>query len=71
MVHGEWPGGCGPWAIRYGHLHIGPWRPKYARAFRVLVYRHGRKYLAIQRQWTYCQYQIAHVGRLSYLRRVA
>ena len=54
----------------YSHLHTGPWRLKYRRAFRVLVRRHGRRYLAIQRQWTYCRCQYLHVGRLRYVARV-
>ena len=54
----------------YRHLHTGPWKRKYYRAFRVIVRRGHKRYLAIQRQWTYCRCQYLHVGRLSYLRPI-
>jgi len=53
----------------YSHSHAA--RKVRFRAFKVIVRRGGRKYLALQRQWTITRCLYTHVGRLSYLRRVA
>ena len=54
----------------YDHTHSGPWRVKGYRSFYKYISRGGRRYLALQRQWTLLRYQVRHVGRL-YVRRVA
>ena len=48
----------------YDHIHSGRWRRTYYRAFWKCIKRHGKKYLALQRQWTFVRYQVRHIGRL-------
>lgn len=52
--------GCG----NYDHIHNGRWRRTYYRSFWKCIKRHGKKYLALQRQWTFVRYQVRHIGRL-------
>ena len=53
----------------YDHTHSGRWRVRGYRAFYKIIHRGGRRYLALQRQWTLLRYQVRHVGRLYYVRR--
>ena len=59
--------GCG----NYDHIHSGPWVRRGYRSFYKYISKHGRRYLALQKQWTFVRRQVRHIGRLYYLRRVA
>ena len=54
----------------YDHIHSGRWARRGYRSFYKYISRHGRRYLALQKQWTFVRYQVRHIGRL-YVRRVA
>ena len=52
--------GCG----NYDHIHSSPWRVRRYRSFYKIINKGGKRYLALQRQWTLFRYQVRHVGRL-------
>ena len=54
----------------YDHIHNGRWARKSYRSFYKYVTKHGRRYLALQKQWTFVRYQVRHIGRLRYVRPV-
>ena len=54
----------------YDRIYSGRWNVKGYRSFYKYISRGGRRYLALQKQWTLLRYQVRHVGRL-YVRRVA
>ena len=57
--------GCG----NYDHIHSGRWVGRGYRSFYKYVYKYGRRYLALQKQWTFVRYQVRHIGRLYPIRR--
>ena len=59
--------GCG----NYDRTYSGRWRRTYYRSFYKLIRRGGRRYLALQKQWTFVRTQARYIGRLYPIRRVA
>ena len=57
--------GCG----NYDRIYSGRWRVRGYRSFYKIISKHGRRYLALQKQWTLTRYQARYVGRLHYVRR--
>lgn len=53
----------------YDHTHSGPWAVRGYSQFYKKVYKHGKKYLALQRRWTLVRRQVRHIGRCYILRR--
>ena len=49
----------------YLHFHSSPWVKTYSRAFFVIIKKGGKKYLGLQRQWTWKRLQVAHRGILT------
>ena len=62
-------GGRHGWG-NYDRIYSGRWVGKGYRSFYKYISRHGRRYLALQKQWTFVRYQVRHIGRL-HVRRVA
>ncbi len=49
----------------YLHFHSSLWVKTYPRAFFVIIKKGGKKYLGLQRQWTWKRLQVAHRGILT------
>ncbi len=62
-------GGAHGWG-NYDRIYSGPWARKGYRSFYKYISKGGRRYLALQKQWTYVRRQVRYIGKY-YVRRVA